>query len=139
MKMGFRVDLLTAAPVLFAFRLKLYHGTPRALLHPRFQDPMESKQLQDIASRSFLGSLSYPNEYCVCPVDVICGPCPGSAKRMCLTASREKPGRANPGFPLLPTHAFVDNDFFNNGAVKLCPLPCFGHFGMFSLLQRTNT
>lgn len=137
--MCFRVDLLTTAPVLFAFRLKLYHGTPRALLHPRFQDPVESKQLQDVASRSFLGSLSYPNEYRVCPADALRGPCPGSAKRTCLTASREKPGRANPGFPLLPTRAFVDNDFFYSGATKLSPPHCFGHFGMFSLLQRTNT
>lgn len=28
----------------FGFRLKLYHGTPRALLHPLLQDPLESKQ-----------------------------------------------------------------------------------------------
>lgn len=49
--------LLTAALVLFAFRLKLYHGTPRALLHPRFQDPVESKRQHGVVSRSFLGSV----------------------------------------------------------------------------------
>lgn len=131
----FSVDLLTVVCVLFAFRLKLYHGTPRALLHPRFQDPVESKQ--GPTSRSFLGGLSYPNEYRVCLVDVMRDPCPGSAKWMCLTASREKPGWANPGFPLLPTCAFVDN-FFISGVAKLSP-PRFGHFGMLSFLQRTNT
>ena len=114
--------LLTATPVVFAFRLKLYHGTPRALLHPRFQDPVESKQQQDVASRSFLGGLSYPNEYRrVRRVNAMRGPCPGSAKQMCLAASREKPGWANPGFASLPTRAFMDNDFFDSGAAKLSP------------------
>lgn len=64
-EMCFRVDLLTAARVLFAFRLKLYHGTPRALLHPRFQDPVESKQQPNMASQSLLGGFSYPNVCCV--------------------------------------------------------------------------
>lgn len=39
---------------LFGFRLKLYHGTPRALLHPLFQDPVESKQQQDTSITPFV-------------------------------------------------------------------------------------
>lgn len=89
MEMCFRVDLLTAAYVLFAFRLKLYHGTPRALLHPRFQNPVESKQQPDLASWSLLGGFSYPNACYMCLLDVRCGPCPDAAQWMCLTASWE--------------------------------------------------
>lgn len=80
--MCFRVDLQTAAHVLFAFRLKLYHGTPRALLHPRFQDPMESKQQPDMV----------PSWWLLLPKCVLCGLCPGTAQWMCLTASWEWPG-----------------------------------------------
>lgn len=92
MEMGFRVNLLTAAHVLFAFRLKLYHGTPRALLHPHFQNPVESKQQPDMASQSFLGGFCYPNVCCMCLLGVRHGLCPGTAQWMCLIASWEWPG-----------------------------------------------
>lgn len=54
------------------------------------------------------------------PVNAIQGPCPGSAKR----TFREKPGGTNPGFPLLPACAFVDNNFFNSGVAKLSAWLC---------------
>uniref|UniRef100_A0A8C5UD30 Nephrocystin 4 n=1 Tax=Malurus cyaneus samueli TaxID=2593467 RepID=A0A8C5UD30_9PASS len=50
----FQVDLLSAACVLFAFRLKLYHGTPRALLHPRFQDPVKKNKYMTVMEKSHL-------------------------------------------------------------------------------------
>uniref|UniRef100_A0A8C3Y3Y5 Nephrocystin 4 n=1 Tax=Catharus ustulatus TaxID=91951 RepID=A0A8C3Y3Y5_CATUS len=34
--------------------LKLYHGTPRALLHPRFQDPMEKNKYMTVMEKSHL-------------------------------------------------------------------------------------
>uniref|UniRef100_A0A8C3PQ20 Nephrocystin 4 n=1 Tax=Calidris pygmaea TaxID=425635 RepID=A0A8C3PQ20_9CHAR len=34
--------------------LKLYHGTPRALLHPRFQDPMEKNKYLTVVEKSHL-------------------------------------------------------------------------------------
>ncbi|XP_059685860.1 nephrocystin-4 [Gavia stellata] len=34
--------------------LKLYHGTPRALLHPRFQDPMEKNKYLTVMEKSHL-------------------------------------------------------------------------------------
>ncbi|XP_069638953.1 nephrocystin-4 isoform X2 [Haliaeetus albicilla] len=34
--------------------LKLYHGTPRALLHPRFQDPMEKNKYLMVMEKSHL-------------------------------------------------------------------------------------
>ncbi|XP_064028147.1 nephrocystin-4 isoform X2 [Pogoniulus pusillus] len=39
---------------LFSSRLKLYHGTPRALLHPRFQDPMEKNKYLMVMEKSHL-------------------------------------------------------------------------------------
>lgn len=54
--------------VLFAFRLKLYHGTPRALLHPRFQEPMESKRQQDVVPCALVASLTHMS------VGILCGP-----------------------------------------------------------------
>lgn len=121
MDICFRVDLLAAAYVLFAFRLKLYHGTPRALLHPHFQNPVESKQQPDMASWPLLGVFSYPNVCCMYLLDVRHGLCAGTAQWMYLTASWEWPGWANTGFLLLIAHVFTDNDSFNTGAVKLSP------------------
>ncbi|XP_062363525.1 nephrocystin-4 [Cinclus cinclus] len=34
--------------------LKLYHGTPRALLHPRFQDPVEKNKYMTVMEKSHL-------------------------------------------------------------------------------------
>ncbi|XP_009877416.1 PREDICTED: nephrocystin-4, partial [Apaloderma vittatum] len=34
--------------------LKLYHGTPRALLHPRFQDPTEKNKYLTVMEKSYL-------------------------------------------------------------------------------------
>uniref|UniRef100_A0A8D0FAG7 Nephrocystin-4 n=1 Tax=Strix occidentalis caurina TaxID=311401 RepID=A0A8D0FAG7_STROC len=34
--------------------LKLYHGTPRALLHPRFQDPLEKNKYLTVMEKSHL-------------------------------------------------------------------------------------
>ncbi|XP_074704268.1 nephrocystin-4 isoform X2 [Strix aluco] len=39
---------------LFGSRLKLYHGTPRALLHPRFQDPLEKNKYLTVMEKSHL-------------------------------------------------------------------------------------
>lgn len=39
-----KVPGLTGVPPILFCRLRLYHGTPRALLHPLLQDPIERKK-----------------------------------------------------------------------------------------------
>uniref|UniRef100_A0A8B9IXS1 Uncharacterized protein n=1 Tax=Amazona collaria TaxID=241587 RepID=A0A8B9IXS1_9PSIT len=48
--------------VLFSFRLKLYHGTPRALLHPRFQEPMEKNRYLMVMEKSHLQYTLKPHQ-----------------------------------------------------------------------------
>ncbi|XP_072740116.1 nephrocystin-4 isoform X5 [Ciconia boyciana] len=43
-------------------RLKLYHGTPRALLHPRFQDPMEKNKYLTVMEKSHLQYTLKPHQ-----------------------------------------------------------------------------
>ncbi|XP_075028274.1 nephrocystin-4 isoform X1 [Calonectris borealis] len=42
--------------------LKLYHGTPRALLHPRFQDPMEKNKYLTVMEKSHLQYTLKPHQ-----------------------------------------------------------------------------
>ncbi|NXG73381.1 NPHP4 protein, partial [Baryphthengus martii] len=42
--------------------LKLYHGTPRALLHPRFQDPMEKNKYLTVMEKSHLQYALKPHQ-----------------------------------------------------------------------------
>ncbi|KAM6240978.1 nephrocystin-4 [Porphyrio hochstetteri] len=42
--------------------LKLYHGTPRALLHPRFQDPVEKNKYLTVMERSHLQYTLKPHQ-----------------------------------------------------------------------------
>ncbi|KAM9217675.1 LOW QUALITY PROTEIN: nephrocystin-4 [Leptosomus discolor] len=42
--------------------LKLYHGTPRALLHPRFQDPMEKNKYLTVMEKSRLQYALKPHQ-----------------------------------------------------------------------------
>ncbi|XP_069730640.1 nephrocystin-4 isoform X1 [Phaenicophaeus curvirostris] len=42
--------------------LKLYHGTPRALLHPRFQDPMEKNKYLMVMEKSHLQYALKPHQ-----------------------------------------------------------------------------
>lgn len=67
---------------LFGFRLKLYHGTPRALLHPVFQDPVESKQQQDTSITPFVAVFVIQiGIVFVCWRQKVHGLCPRSAKQ----------------------------------------------------------
>ncbi|XP_075577688.1 nephrocystin-4 [Pelecanus crispus] len=42
--------------------LKLYHGTPRALLHPRFQDPVEKNKYLTVMEKSHLQYALMPHQ-----------------------------------------------------------------------------
>uniref|UniRef100_A0A672V5A9 Nephronophthisis 4 n=1 Tax=Strigops habroptila TaxID=2489341 RepID=A0A672V5A9_STRHB len=42
--------------------LKLYHGTPRALLHPRFQEPMEKNKYLTVMEKSHLQYTLKPHQ-----------------------------------------------------------------------------
>lgn len=67
---------------LFGFRLKLYHGTPRALLHPLFQDPVESKQQRDTSITPFVAVFVIQiGIVFVCWRQKVHGLCPRSAKQ----------------------------------------------------------
>lgn len=64
----------------FGFRLKLYHGTPRALLHPLLQDPLESKQQHAVHIAPFFA-----------PKHALGLPDGGSGCGLCTLAAQDRP------------------------------------------------
>ncbi|NWR65800.1 NPHP4 protein, partial [Bucorvus abyssinicus] len=75
--------------------LKLYHGTPRALLHPRFQDPVEKNKYLTVMEKSHLQYTLKPHQ----PLETILHLLP---ENLLMSGLHTLPG-------LLPAHGNTSN------------------------------
>ncbi|XP_068270841.1 nephrocystin-4 [Nyctibius grandis] len=89
--------------------LKLYHGTPRALLHPRFQDPMEKNKYLTVMEKSRLQYSLKPHQ----PLETIFHLLP---ENLLMSGLQNVPG-------LLPAHGDTSDCLQKPRLVK--PVTCY--------------
>ncbi|NXP02384.1 NPHP4 protein, partial [Thinocorus orbignyianus] len=89
--------------------LKLYHGTPRALLHPRFQDPVEKNKYLTVMEKSHLQYTLKPHR----PLEMIFHLLP---ENLLVSGLQPIPG-------LLPAHGDASDCFQKPRLMK--PVTCY--------------